>query len=380
MMNSTQIPKSQSLEIEMAAIWARQAARAASGGNAQPWVVKIERLSDNRLLFRLGIDSRYSCRPSPMDVDGKAALMALGCYAVYVEAFAALAGFEVQSRSLAAGETAWETEVSLVFRPVVGARKTKYSEQALQQRWTDRRVYETAPCPPDLQRRMQDVLKDYSGIRATSVRSRIEAAIGPLRKLEALRWKNKKFRDSLFEEIDFSSGKDAGASRKIPASQLGVEGFDLLFLRLMHRYPALRTILSMGGSEIVARKTVPRLLRASSGVWFLQAEVKSNAAVFNLGRCFQELWLVVNDYGYSFQPIGLPLVALSYWSGDSCGIGQSPAQTGVLREVTEVLREKFDLDLKELVLGFRFGATKLSQSVSSRLSPRAEPQIESSKT
>lgn len=315
-----------------------------------------------------------------MDVDGNAALIALGCYAIYLEAFAANDGFARAGLNLNSGLTVWDIEVYLEFRPDPQAHAAGYSEAALKERWTDRRPFDNTPCPPELRRQIDAVLTRYKGTDGIFISSDREALIAPLQKLEAVRWKSRAFRDALFEEIDFSNGGEADADRKIPVSQLGASFFDILILRLMRRFPILRRMLDCGGAEMIASKTVGSLFRHSSEVVFLQARTASEASVFDLGRCFQELWLVINAYGYSFQPVGLPLLAFSYWQGDKYEIGRLPRHAAAVREASESLQARFGLDLKKLVLGFRFGPTKFPQEASLRQSPRAEPALTVNRT
>lgn len=312
-----------------------------------------------------------------MDVDARAAIVALGCYSVYLESFAARDGYALKQSVVNRGASSWDVEISLEFAPVTEQSVANgHSTEALAARWTDRRKYVAEPCAAELKARMNSVLSRYPEVQEISVSTKMKRLTPHFERLEILRWRNQAFRDALFEEIDFSKGKTAASARKIKSSQLGVNRLDLFFLRLMHQFPVLRKILELGGAELIAGKTVGPLFQASAGISFLQARTDSEGSAFEIGRCFQELWLTINDYGYSFQPIGLPLIAYSFWRGDVHGLGDSPFHTQLLHRATEEVRSEINVNLKNLVLGFRYGPTRFARD-HSEVGPRADVQIES---
>lgn len=330
-----------------------------------------------RVSIQLRIDPAYSAAPSPMDVDARAAVVALGCYSVYLESYAAQDGFTLTKSVVRPGASSWDVEVSLEFEPIHEHSVAKsYSTSALAARWTDRREYTPQPCAPELKARMSSIVSRYPEVQEISIAAKRELLIRTCQGLEILRWRNRRFRDALFDEIDFSRGESPDSDRKIPASQLGVGGMDLLLLRAMHRFPRLRKILELGGAELIASKTVGPLFRASSGISFLQTRTDSEDGAFELGRCFQELWLTINDYGYSFQPIGLPLIAYSFWRGDPHGFRSSRRHTRIVERASQELKSEFCLDLQKLALGFRFGETKFPRVRALSVGPRADVQVE----
>lgn len=366
---------------ELAFKWASAARWAASGGNSQPWEIRFctSKNNSSEIQFTLQIDPNYKNGPSPMDVDGKASVIALGCYAVYLESLAQYDGYALVNTVYESQGPAWDFRVILTFdarRSTAGHTKNEsITEPSLYSRWTDRLPFKNSSCPQDLKARLQETIRRHPSIASFSFADTRDSLISPLRRLEQLRWENSKFRDALFEEISFAPPTSNQSERKIPSTQLGASAMEQVFLHALFRIPGLRKVLDFGAAYLIARKTIATLIHNSSEVIWLQTKVNTNANCFEMGRCFQSLWLEINQYGFSFQPIGLPLVALSYWQGDVYQIAKKARHAKAITEVTEIFRTEFAIDLKQPVLGFRFGPTRHPQSAATRKSPRAAPRI-----
>lgn len=376
----SQSPHFNGSALELAMKWARAARWAASGGNAQPWEITIsEGARSNEIQVTLQIDPVYKKHPSPMDVGGKASVIALGCYAVYLESLAHKDGYHLVSTDHQNPNSSWDIRVALVFSHreyCLGPTTNRHPDEAsLYGRWTDRMPFKTSRCPEELKMRLAEIWRHHTTITEYVFAENRDQLIAPLRRLEQLRWENPIFRDALFEEISFSSLTSSESERKIPSAQLGASVTERYFLHALYRYPSLRNLLDFGGAKVIARKTVGKLIRNSSEVIWLQTKDDTDAGCYELGRCFQKLWLEINQYGFSFQPIGLPLVALSFWHGDNHQIAKNSRHAKAVLEVTEIFRTEFSIDLKKPALGFRFGPTRFSQTAASRKSPRAEPRV-----
>lgn len=346
---------SHSSVLELVKSWIYKAKWAASGGNAQPWAVEIVSASTHTVEVRVSIDSKYRQHPSPMDVDGLASVMALGCFSFYMEVIAQGDHYCFEDAELVSGSTPWDFAVVLMFTRSEESSRP-YGETDLRMRWTDRSPFLRDPLPTRLIQRIEQATSRVAGVHFTWVDSQLPEWIPWLRKLEYLRWCHSPLRDGLFDEISFSGSRnDDSENHKIPLSQLGAGKVDQTFLALLKRFPGLRAILEWGPAHMISRKAVDLPLKNCAAVGVLQVESGSEGQCFEMGRLFQELWVEFNRSQVSFQPIGLPLIALAYWHGDQLKYGATPWKEDLVKSVTQEFAQRFHLDLKRPTLGFRVG-------------------------
>lgn len=354
--------------------WLDVARWSPSGGNAQPWQVRVNRKNDE-IELRIEISDEYRRDPSPMDVEGTASVIALGAFVRSLRYVCANDGFHVVAVDFEFGAVHWRSAVilhvvSLPTPRVEGA----YSNQEIQARRTDRGAYQTTPLSPEFLSRFQSMLAKFSSVRAVEFAAhseiRKEQLIVPLARIERVRWRNSRLLDALLHEVSFSEGD---VDRKIPVSQLGISKIDRLVLQALRSWPFARRVFCTPVVEIPVRRAVRDFCWDCERVVFLEAvfdEKNKNdefLALIELGECFQMIWLEASRQGVSFQPLGLPLIVLGYWR-DRGIFSFSDNEISALELATNEFREKFDIDLKRPVLGFRLGKTmKLAERA-----PRSE--------
>ena len=97
---------------------------------------------------------------------------------------------------------------------------------------------------------------------------------------------------------------------------------------------------------------------------------------FVLGSCFQEIWLELNRSGFSFQPLGLPLIPLAYWSSYR-GLNFTEEDRRKLEIATYTFKEDFQIDLKLPVMGIRMGipTTNANKSLRKEIQATFQPNI-----
>lgn len=337
--------------------WLETARWAASGGNAQPWVVEYTtqggRSQSNLIHIHLKIDPSYRAHPSLMDVHGIASAMALGCLTTTLVSMAHWDGYSLARVDHQPEISIWTSSVVLQFEENMQGQSFDYTPEEILKRNTDRHRFKTTPVPQSLTEFMDRALKKYSGLSIQIFKENKNRLNSTLFELENIRWQNRPLFESLLSEISFAE-KDTAALRKIPHYQLGISSLDEMFLRLLKRYPLFRALLRLGLHRPAVAKIVRDSISYSERICFLQAPDVSFHSGFEMGRCFQELWLETNRYGVSFQPIASPLIVLGFWKSPAT-YGFSPKQASMLSHLTLAGANQFSLDFKNLTIGFRIG-------------------------
>lgn len=337
--------------------WLETARWAASGGNAQPWVVEYTtqggRSQLSQIHIHLKIDPNYRQHPSLMDVNGIASAMALGCLTTTLVSMAHWDGYSLARIDHQPESSIWTSSVVLQFEEHMQGQSLDYTPEEILKRNTDRHRFKTTPVPQALNEFLEHALKKYSGLSMQTFKENKNRLNSTLFELENIRWQNKPLFESLLSEISFAE-KDASALRKIPHYQLGISSLDEMFLRLLKKYPLFRALLRLGLHRPAVGKIVRDSIVYSERICFLQAPDVSFRSGFEMGRCFQELWLEANRNGVSFQPIASPLIALGFWKSPA-NYGFSPKQVSVLSHLTLESAKQFSLDFKNLTIGFRIG-------------------------
>lgn len=337
--------------------WLDVARWAASGGNAQPWTVEYD-ADDNHVAIRLRILPDYKNAPSPMDVGGAAAAIALGCFACTLTIAARGDGFWRASTDVSDGANLWESAVTLRFsrRP---PRELAATSQELQVadvrgRWTDRGPYSSDSLPPALSEQIERIVAKAGRLKSFVFAGDRSQLLKDLLPLEKVRWHNPYHLDGLLQEISFSENQ-VGAGDGIPVQQLGVSHLDQWMLRCLKQSAVVSWLFRTFASGYAAHSALRPFGRDCNRVFFLQAVDARFATLLQFGECFQEIWLEANRSGVSFQPLGLPLVALRHWQNTSLSDFYSPGEIRGIEAATERLHDVSGLDLRLPVIGFRVG-------------------------
>ncbi|MCK6599872.1 MAG: hypothetical protein L6Q37_16025, partial [Bdellovibrionaceae bacterium] len=114
------------------------------------------------------------------------------------------------------------------------------------------------------------------------------------------------------------------------------------------------SMLNFGLHKATVQKNTENFLTNCSQIYFLQANDFSLQSCFDLGYCFQDLWIEVNSQKLSFQPNGNGFVALAYWHAPNNKIF-NPKEISLIEDSTQLLTQSSELNLKAPVLGFRVG-------------------------
>ena len=343
--------------------WLEVARWAASGANAQPWFVEFEE-SDRAIAIRLSIDPEYRPRQAMLDVRGGASVIALGALATNLISLAAGDGFGLARRSVIPGTDFWDTQVLLEFEKGVAPKGPVFPMETIRARCTDRTPFSKTAIPRELQQFVEAIPGRHPGLRYHEFRSGAQTALIPgLARVDTIRWASEPYFRSFLEEVSFRNPERD--PDRIPVSQLGVSWLDQVLLRTFRRWPWLHFLLRAGGAMISARKGLAHFGSRCERVGFISAARFDFEGFFAMGLCFQEIWLEANRQGVAFQPLGSLLLALGYWEKEHPE-AFTPSQGRVIEEVTAEFREKFGLDLRLPLLGFRLGYPTLGTERSPR--------------
>ncbi len=349
--------------------WLEIARWAASGANAQPWCVDFEE-SGSSVAIRLSIDPEYRPHQAMLDVRGGAAVIALGALATNLVSLAAADGFGLVRRTISAGESEvskpdfWKTHVQLEFEKGAAIGNPVFSPETIRARCTDRTAFRATPIPQELEQFVVSAPARHPGLRYHEFRAGGQRRLIPgLVRIDTIRWASWPYFRSFLEEIGFTSPEQH--PDRIPVSQLGISRVDQLLLKTLSRWPWLHFLLRAGGAVISAKKGLSHFGSRCERIGFLSVGKFDFEGFFEIGSCFQEIWLEANRQGVAFQPLGSLLLALGYWEKEHPE-AFTRSQARVIEEVTAEFREKFGLDLRAPLLGFRLGYPTLGTERSPR--------------
>lgn len=338
------------LDFSLVQNWIDKSCRAASGGNAQPWVVSYQ-IINRCVAFELSIDSVYKNNRSAMDINGIASLMSLGCFSRYLIEVAAYDGFALSERVLVDTDSYLDCKVRLLFTESEVAQTT-WSESVLSSRTTDRYNYKKTTLPESLKQKIQKMAEKYFDIQLHEIDRSQNWLFNNLATLEKIRWIKKVFLKSMLDEISFIKNQE---NSKIPQNQLGISWLDQKVLLFFSRYvESALVILKIGVYKLPIVKTMRLFNKNCAAFYFLESKTNSVQSVFEFGLCFQELWLEFHSHGISFQPNGIGLVALAYWHQPEA-YQFTDDEAKAIAQVTETVHKQAAIDLKKLVIGFRVG-------------------------
>jgi hypothetical protein len=331
--------------------WVDSAKWAASGGNAQPWLIEYD--GSNEIIdIVLRIDPEYFPHHSPLDVHGSAAVLSLGCFATNLKYLAALDDFQVLSQQIFPADTYWDGHVLLQFHKEQNTSK-QFSKNDILSRHTNRNPFLKKSIPLKIKNDFINIMKKYPLITLKEFTTNKDQVVDEIFPLECIRWQTPTYLQSLLYEINFDSEIQTHQD-KIPLSQLGLPFIDQLFFKYLPRLKFLQTLFRKFFYAMVSQKALINFKKHCNSLYFLEAHENSFEHCFTMGEAFQEIWLETNKEHIAFQPFGTPLVALGHWQREP-DLGLNEKQMSTIDFVTERMYSKFDINLKMPTLGFRVG-------------------------
>lgn len=321
-----------------------------SGGNARPWQVNLR--SNVPLNLSLSIRNSYLPLRSPMDLDLSSSVVALGCFAKTLQCLAAIDGFDLLLEFEDSSGDFSKGQAHIHFSQR-NRTNLEYTAETLENRHTWREPLSTAKLADSQKLRMTTIAASYPKIKLKDFTDLRKELLPHLVALEKVRWSNRTFLDGLFEEINFApikSSQDLG----IWISDLGLNLPDRLLFYSLHRFPKLRELFKPALVAIAPKKSIAHLIEKSGGLYFLEADQNQFESLFQLGFCYQNLWLDAAKANLGFQPVSPTLLAYNFWQTRDERIFNSEDIAAIKRE-TQYLSERFQLDTRKYLIGFRIG-------------------------
>ena len=347
---------------EKALSWLELAKWSPSGGNAQPWHVEYEE-SFNQVAFRLTIDPEYQKNSSLMDVLGTASALALGSLTQNLIVIAESENYKLTQQSFENNNSIWTSAANLLFekdsksftieKPFV-THSPLVTVDTLKDRHTHRGVFNSKKLPIEFTQSLENILHNFSTLKFKFIDPGNMDLYRSLSILEKIRWQNKRYLSSLLSEIGFDKN-ETDLIDKIPSTQLGVSTFDQMNLKMIKKFVGVGTAaMNLGMSALPVMKSTRRFVMNCQQTIFIQIDENNFKNCFELGRCFQQLWLSASTQNVAFQPNGNALIALGHWLNPKVTrLSRSHIKSVI--EATETFKIKFGLDLKKTVMGFRIG-------------------------
>lgn len=345
--------------------WLWLASFAPSGGNAQPWVVRLVEKFDDEITIELSIDKHYAKNPSSMDKYGHASMLSLGCFSESLAIASASDHFRLSSIDFKDVDNLWETKIILKWEK--GDCESGFTKHDLLRRFTARGEFSDSLVSPYFS--LDDVsvanfletwvasdpdidIRIFSGYKKDYFLS--------LKEIERLRWQNSKLFDSLLTEIDFHKYDSYGLLNVgIHIDQLGIGLFDQAIMKYMKNSHALRVLMKTPLSKISVNKNFTIPVRKSAGIGFVFARDNSAKGWFDLGRVYQRVWIDINRRGILFQPLSHPLIfTLAKTQRDSVGKVEpvfSNKEISLILNINSHFIKNHSLDFERPSLGFRYG-------------------------
>ncbi|MBY0415830.1 MAG: hypothetical protein K2Q18_16785, partial [Bdellovibrionales bacterium] len=170
--------------------WIILATSSPSGGNAQPWKLDYN-IQDDEIHINLSIDKEYQAKVSPMDLDGSAGLIALGCFGKTLELAASLDQYSISQKIIHSESIFWSSNVTYIYKKNRENKIPLYSEESILKRRTNREPYYKKEVPKALKNKIQNIYKKYPDVQYIEISNSDKNLISSWEGLEKLRFRNK---------------------------------------------------------------------------------------------------------------------------------------------------------------------------------------------
>lgn len=179
-----------------------------------------------------------------------------------------------------------------------------------------------------------------------------------MHRAETERFHNRLLHEELFSAIHFDVGWHATCSEGLPPGALGVEPPLRAPFALLRHWPVMRMFNLLGAHHMMGWRACDLPCRLAPHLGLLAVKIIDSQSVFDAGRSFQRLWLVVTSQGRVLQP--MPASALYALDGARA--------EGIPTKLQQNLAEgwKANLDRVLPLMLFRMGIAKPPSIVAGR--------------
>jgi len=267
------------------------AVHAPSGDNTQPWRFIVDWEAGQ---ISLHVDG--SRDPSPMNAGNRMARIALGAALENIVRTAEGNGLHLEFEQ--------PTPPALAAVRLRTEAQTAALVQEIQQRVTNRRVYDGRPLPPEMLAGLEQQTAPIEEVRTFWIcdRARIIALASLIARADKLMFGEASMRRAFLAKIRFDdkTGGEPAREGLTPAS-LELTAFERFALRLLPSIPSwfLRLTGGLRAFAVKARK----LAESASGFCLVTASDVTEKADLLVGRAVQKAWLALTENDLAVQPM-----------------------------------------------------------------------------
>ncbi|MBY0415262.1 MAG: hypothetical protein K2Q18_13915, partial [Bdellovibrionales bacterium] len=146
-------------------------------------------------------------------------------------------------------------------------------------------------------------------------------------------------------------------SKGLPITQLGLALPDIFLLASLKLFKPFFYVFKFGGYLVAINKGVRRPITNASMFGLISPLENSAKNLFSLGEFFQEYWIAVNEEDASLHPMCNSLLLYNMLYSIDTQILNSK-ELSEAKKIYELMKEKFNVDLKRPTVGFRVGFAK----------------------
>jgi hypothetical protein len=323
-----------------AEVVAAAAARAPSGGNAQPWHIEAR---DGSVLIRLAPE-----HTTTMDVSYRASAVALGA-ATFNARVAAAAHGSVGNVDFQPGDEA--SPLCAVVHLAAGddPELTKLYE-AMLSRETNRRRGDRRPIPTQTLELLGSVARSEGArLQILSGSAEIDRAAAILAAADRIRYLTPQLHAEMFAEL--RSPGDPSPRSGIDVRSLELDPADLVMLDILRRSEVMATLATWDAGSALGDDTYGRVT-ASAAVGVISVSGQSLSDYAQGGSAVESVWITAQQHGLAVQPVS---PAFLYAHGDEDLRELSPAFADDLGDLQYNFRKLADTEANESqVLVLRF--------------------------
>ncbi|MBL7544513.1 MAG: hypothetical protein JNL11_11915 [Bdellovibrionaceae bacterium] len=320
---------------------------APSGGNLQPWVLKIVQTNTNTNMT-ISLDPKIRFEQQHTDHCGYGALISLGVLSYSVQYLCQNFGYLFANRLIHSDTDLYKNFISIDLEkcdPIQTPRP-----QIFRYRFTDRRPYEKKPLPPSLTETLKSDY-DTSLLFFDEARAR-KLVTSVFTQLSLIRFQNK----SLFKELSHELKSDDRETTGIPISNLGVSWVLSLVTRLQKKFPHILPFAAAYSWPLY--ESIVRPMTHAATMACLKQPGNSPDSWIRLGEKFMHIWLEVSESGMRLQPFGNTLSIANYFQ-DPSFFSFSKKQIERVKSLHSKILTELNVDTAEACLFFRIGYSNL---------------------
>jgi len=331
--------------------WLDYARWTPSADNLQPWVVRVESLSEGEIA--LSVSQKFD-RDSADNIHEMIDWLALGSFVASLQVVAQADGFELHSME-------FRRNAILSFKRSLNGSADISRANILLERHTRRCPFSKVEIGAPHRQRIEKIFAQHSELSAHWFVGERKSVAGRLMaRLDCIRYQNARQFSNLLKVVRF--GKEVGSNDGLDVRTFEIPASGIFLLRTLRTFPFLRFIFFLGLERFYAHLGCQRLIENSSALVFIQSRVGGSKSWFEIGRCLQEVWLEATRCGLAFQPYGHSLIAV-----DALTHPEKYSGSHVLK--IEAVKRQFDsigIDLSRPGLFFRVGYTDTSSAFRSQ--------------